>query len=425
MTTTPINSGSITNQSSFVGNIRKEFEGILLNFTFIMDKNSPKGVFAFAKLNGDGTSERAYQDAIYEYTHNSTNFAIDAYSLYTVLEKWQATIRYRHLSGQSEATALNRIKNTYLKGTQWETISFTSEPVSPENHPMCQSEDFYSHRFNALGFHQFFAVPGEVLNTCIMWGSDIEGSVEVLNEIYFAGILATHMPQSSEVSSFRDSLEDSLRAFFKPVDLRLSDSEFRQVPRRVMGKKLLKELELSECPDCPICMDAIKSRQHCVVLGCNHLMHIGCARDWLTKHCTKPTCPLCRCCVRESIQEGTERTPDTRPSTPISAPPLSPPLTPDSMPDLIDDDESLGQADPYEYMDDLSLGQSLDNILDPTSPLPIENFILPPNVTVRRRLNFDDDNVLDYSMSYNDSVSEMFAILNSLTGPRVTNTASI
>jgi hypothetical protein len=95
------------------------------------------------------------------------------------------------------------------------------------------------------------------------------------------------------------------------------------------------------------------------------------------------------------------------------------------MPDLIDDDESLGQADPYEYMDDLSLGQSLDNILDPTSPLPIENFILPPNVTVRRRLNFDDDNVLDYSISYNDSVSEMFAILNSLTGPRVTNTASI
>ena len=375
-----------------------------------MDKNSSKGVFAFARSEA---SDRRYQEAIYEYTHNSTNFAIDVYSLYTLLKKWQATVRRRHLWGQSEAATMNYIRNTYLRGTQWETISLTTEPVSPENHPVCQSEDYYSHGFDALEFERFFISTNEVMNTCIMWGSSAEGAVEVLNEIYLAGILATHIARPRDAAIFRDSLEDNLLGFFKPVDLRLSDSEFRQVPRRVMGKKLLKELELTECPDCPICMDAIKSRQHCVVLGCNHLMHIGCAREWLTKHCTKPTCPLCRCCVRESIQQQTERTPDTRPATPISEAPLSAPLTPESMPDLIDEGESAGEAEPYEYMDDLFLGRALDNIIESITPITNDNFTLPPNATVRRRLNFDDD--------YNLGL-EIFNLLNS---PQVTSTASV
>ena len=83
------------------------------------------------------------------------------------------------------------------------------------------------------------------------------------------------------------------------------------------------------------------------------------------------------------------------------------------MPDLIDEGESAGEAEPYEYMDDLFLGRTLDNILDSITPIPIDNFTLPPNVTVRRRLNFDDDDNLGV---------EIFNLLNS---PRVTSTASV
>ena len=54
----------------------------------------------------------------------------------------------------------------------------------------------------------------------------------------------------------------ALTEFYKPVDMRLNEYEFNQIPRRVMGEPLKKELGLDEFPNCPICMDEIGSRQH-------------------------------------------------------------------------------------------------------------------------------------------------------------------
>lgn len=95
-------------------------------------------------------------------------------------------------------------------------------------------------------------------------------------------------------------LRQDIHMFFQPVDLTLSANEFKQVPRAVMGKPLLKRLgkeipkKEEDYPVCVICMDNIKSRQHCTVLECGHLYHVGCARQWFTEHCEKPTCPCCR-----------------------------------------------------------------------------------------------------------------------------------
>lgn len=95
-------------------------------------------------------------------------------------------------------------------------------------------------------------------------------------------------------------LRQDIQMFFQPVNLKLSTNEFKQLPRAVMGKPLLKRLgkEIPEkeedYPVCVICMENIKSRQHCTVLDCGHLYHIGCSRQWFMEHCEKPTCPCCR-----------------------------------------------------------------------------------------------------------------------------------
>jgi hypothetical protein len=95
-------------------------------------------------------------------------------------------------------------------------------------------------------------------------------------------------------------LRQDIQMFFQPVNLKLSTNEFKQLPRAVMGKPLLKRLgkeipkEEEDYPVCVICMDNTKSRQHCTVLDCGHLYHIGCSKQWFMEHCEKPTCPCCR-----------------------------------------------------------------------------------------------------------------------------------
>lgn len=95
-------------------------------------------------------------------------------------------------------------------------------------------------------------------------------------------------------------LRDDISMFFESVNLKLSLTEFKQIPRAVMGKPLLKRLgkeipkKKEDFPVCVICMDNIKSRQHTTVLDCCHLYHIDCAKQWFTKHCEKPTCCSCR-----------------------------------------------------------------------------------------------------------------------------------
>jgi len=148
-------------------------------------------------------------------------------------------------------------------------------------------------------------------------------------------------------------LRDDISMFFESVNLKLSLTEFKQVPRAVMGKPLLKRLgkeipkKEEDFPVCVICMDNIKSRQHTTVLDCGHLYHIDCAKQWFTKHCEKPTCCCCRAEIHftRDIDSHPEvlSEPLTLPNSPIVLP-IIPRLNFDdimyeSMPELDSDDE--------------------------------------------------------------------------------------
>ena len=76
---------------------------------------------------------------------------------------------------------------------------------------------------------------------------------------------------------------------------RLSQTEFKRLPKRVMSRKLMKELNLATEPECVICMEKISNRQH-MSIPCSqkHYFHIKCSRNWLTQKCKEPTCPICR-----------------------------------------------------------------------------------------------------------------------------------
>jgi len=82
---------------------------------------------------------------------------------------------------------------------------------------------------------------------------------------------------------------------------RLSQKEFKCLPKRVMGRKLVKELNLTTEPECVICMEKISNRQH-MSMPCSqkHYFHIKCSRQCLTQKCVKPTCPICRENIRNS-----------------------------------------------------------------------------------------------------------------------------
>ena len=134
-----------------------------------------------------------------------------------------------------------------------------------------------------------------------------------LGNITSALSMISHMTNMSVIDlETIHCLRDDITMFFQSIDLKLSLAEFKQIPRAVMGKPLLKRLgkeipkKEEDFPVCVICMDNIKSRQHCTVLNCGHLYHLDCAKQWFTKHCEKPTCPCCRAEVqvtRDSIDQ--------------------------------------------------------------------------------------------------------------------------
>ena len=351
-----------TTNCSFVGNLKRIINEREIKFTFAIDQKDPrKGVFIF---------DSADRELMGEYTRNSTVFATDVYGLYMLAKSWLYILQGRNSAENLQSDVWTQFKTSHVHGSDWESLEFANTNLRPSEFAFNQSWNNNStcYDWSAESFTHHFHNTRDILNTCISWGTDRDGAIEVLDEIYNSGILIGFCPMTRVESSFRtnlairDYLENLLLDFFRPVDLRLTEDEFRALPRRVMGRPLMRELELSECPDCPICMEQIRSRQHCTVLPCKHLMHVNCARQWLMEHCTKPTCPLCRCNCRHETAEhsrdhprqDTEETPDTRPATPI----MTPESDYDSMPELLDEEIE------YEsYINSITESDSPNNII--------------------------------------------------------------
>ena len=277
--------------SCIIGRLTRKLDGIDVSFQFAIDKEHiSHGLFNFK------TEDMGKID---DYLHNSTEFAVDVYGLYLLMKKISGEIKWE--SRATTAVLLNEYNTniTHL-GTGWDSLDLMYLEMGP-----CQYAEMiggHPYAWNSLSFVGHFNTMQNMLNTCISWGQDEEGAIEVLNQMKEAHIIAearySHLPDHPIILDKYDWLLNKVVEFFKPVDLRLSVLEFNRIQRRVMGKPLKKELNLDEFPNCPICMDKIDSKQHCTVLNCNHTMHISCAKNWLIKHCIKPTCPCCRACAR-------------------------------------------------------------------------------------------------------------------------------
>jgi hypothetical protein len=67
--------------------------------------------------------------------------------------------------------------------------------------------------------------------------------------------------------------------------------------------KMIKDLKYTSNiaeKQCAICTENFQENEHIKCTPCNHLFHMNCIYEWLTKKCTHPCCPVCRHDCRES-----------------------------------------------------------------------------------------------------------------------------
>ena len=89
------------------------------------------------------------------------------------------------------------------------------------------------------------------------------------------------------IALWRDELD---RREDKPN--RLSLEQYNRIVKPITPKVLSEK--------CSICCESYSScssvnENKTVVTKCGHIFHDNCLKNWLTKMCNKPTCPICRC----------------------------------------------------------------------------------------------------------------------------------
>lgn len=93
--------------------------------------------------------------------------------------------------------------------------------------------------------------------------------------------------------------DDNESNIFEDVKVTLTQEQFNTLTKTKVDKDNLIEYEGK---DCNICMDTYKVDDTIIKLGCNHLFHKNCIKEWLCKE--KITCPVCRKDVREYIKNN-------------------------------------------------------------------------------------------------------------------------
>ncbi|TGZ72126.1 hypothetical protein CRM22_002277 [Opisthorchis felineus] len=61
---------------------------------------------------------------------------------------------------------------------------------------------------------------------------------------------------------------------------------------RICTYKLIDEIQLAQCPECPICLCDFIEMEMVLVLPCTHIFHGECVELWLSRG--GADCPLCR-----------------------------------------------------------------------------------------------------------------------------------
>lgn len=60
---------------------------------------------------------------------------------------------------------------------------------------------------------------------------------------------------------------------------------------------------ITECPECSICLNLYKNNDNIIITKCNHHFHYDCILEWLNN---KGTCPLCRYILKKIYTQPRE-----------------------------------------------------------------------------------------------------------------------
>ena len=88
------------------------------------------------------------------------------------------------------------------------------------------------------------------------------------------------------IALWRDQL-NTLEEEEEEEPIRLSLEQYNQVVKPITPNVFEDS--------CSICCESYCSSVNTVVTKCGHIFHDNCLKNWLTKMCNKPTCPVCRC----------------------------------------------------------------------------------------------------------------------------------
>ncbi|KER27311.1 hypothetical protein T265_05635 [Opisthorchis viverrini] len=75
-----------------------------------------------------------------------------------------------------------------------------------------------------------------------------------------------------------------------------------EILERICTYKLIDGTQLTQCPECPICLCDFIEMELVLVLPCTHLFHGECVEVWLNRG--GADCPLCRCTFFENRKQS-------------------------------------------------------------------------------------------------------------------------
>jgi len=91
----------------------------------------------------------------------------------------------------------------------------------------------------------------------------------------------------------------TIEDFWKPINIHISNEDFE---KNIIHTRMSKKLQIKLLCDntCTICLETIRPNQITTILGCRHVFHKKCAKEWFTQKCNKPVCPSCRSDIRKN-----------------------------------------------------------------------------------------------------------------------------
>ena len=86
--------------------------------------------------------------------------------------------------------------------------------------------------------------------------------------------------------------------------IKLTKEEYDKLIKTHIMTKGILQLHNINNNSCSICQEIVEIGQNCAITSCNHIYHSKCSIEWFINKCIKPTCPVCRKDVRETLENN-------------------------------------------------------------------------------------------------------------------------